>query len=47
MGRGPAGLADPELRAYLEDSMRRLDARGPAPLVTREELLAQTEVLDG
>ncbi len=40
------GLADPEFRAYLEDSMRRLDAREPAPVLTREEFLAQTRVLD-
>jgi hypothetical protein len=39
------GLADPEFRAYLEDSIRRLDAKEPAPLLTREEFLAQT-VLD-
>jgi hypothetical protein len=38
-------LADPELRAYLEASMRRIDAGEPAPMLTREEFLAQTEVL--
>ena len=41
------GLADPEFRAYLEDSIRRLDAKEPVPVLTREEFLAQTEALDG
>jgi hypothetical protein len=36
-------LADPEFRAYLEESLRQLDERAPAPLLTREEFLAQTE----
>jgi hypothetical protein len=36
------GLADPEFRAYLEESIRRLDAKVPAPLLTRDEFLAQT-----
>jgi hypothetical protein len=40
------GLADPEFRAYLEDSIRRLDAMQPAPSLTREEFLAQTKALD-
>lgn len=40
------GLADPEFRAYLEDSIRRLDARDPAPMLTRDEFLAQTKALD-
>lgn len=40
------GLADPEFRAHLEDSIRRLDARDPAPMLTREEFLAQTKALD-
>ena len=40
------GLADPEFRAYLEASIRRLDAKEPAPLLTREEFLARTKVLD-
>jgi hypothetical protein len=40
------GLADPEFRAYLEASIRRLDATEPAPLLTREEFLARTKVLD-
>lgn len=40
------GLADPEFRAYLEESIRRLDAREPAPLLTREEFLAHTKALD-
>jgi hypothetical protein len=39
-------LADPEFRAYLEESIRRLDARGPAPLLTREEFLARTAIPD-
>jgi hypothetical protein len=37
-------LADPELRDYLEESLRRLDAAKPAPLLSREEFLAQTEI---
>ena len=41
------GLADPEFRAYLDESIRRLDAKAPAPLLTREEFLAQTKALDG
>lgn len=41
------GLADPEFRAYLDESIRRLDAKEPAPLLTREEFLAQTKALDG
>lgn len=40
------GLADPDFRAYLEDSIRRLDAKEPAPVLTREEFLAQTAALD-
>lgn len=40
------GLADLEFRTYLEDSIRRLDAKEPAPLLTREEFMAQTQVLD-
>jgi hypothetical protein len=40
------GLADPELRAYLEESIRRLDAKEPAPVLTREQFLAQTTVTD-
>lgn len=40
------GLADPEFRSYLEESIRRLDAKEPAPLLTRDEFLAQTKVLD-
>lgn len=39
-------LADPEFRGYLEESLRRLDAKEPAPLLTREEFLAQTKALD-
>jgi hypothetical protein len=39
------GLADPEFRAYLEESIRRLDAKVPAPLLTRDEFLAQTRDL--
>lgn len=35
-------LADPEFRAYLDESIRRLDAKDPAPVLTREEILAQT-----
>lgn len=41
------GLADPEFRAYLEASLRRLDEKAPAPMLTREEFLAQTEPRDG
>ncbi len=41
------GLADPEFRAYLEESIRRLDAKEPAPCLTREDFLAQTEISDG
>jgi hypothetical protein len=41
------GLADPEFRAYLDDSIRRLGTKAPAPLLTREEFLAQTKALDG
>jgi hypothetical protein len=40
------GLADPEFRAYLARSVRRLDAEEPAPMLTREEFLAKTKVLD-
>ena len=40
------GLAEPEFRAYLEDSIRRLDSKEPAALLTREEFLAQTRTLD-
>jgi hypothetical protein len=36
------GLADPELRAYLEASLRRLDQDPSAPLLTSEQFLAQT-----
>ena len=36
------GLADPAFRAYLDASLRWLDAGEPAPLLTREEFLAQT-----
>lgn len=39
-------LADPEFRAYLEASMRRIDEGTPAPTLTREEFLAQTEIPD-
>ncbi|HMJ77554.1 MAG TPA: hypothetical protein VK507_16365 [Iamia sp.] len=39
-------LANPEFRAYLEASMRRIDAGEPAPMLTRDEFLAQTEILD-
>ena len=40
-------LANPEFRAYLERSMRALDERPPAPLLSREEFLARTEPRDG
>lgn len=36
------GLADPDLRDYLEASLRRLDEKPSAPLVTREQFLTQT-----
>ena len=39
-------LADSEFRAYLEQSLRRLDAKEPGPALTREEFLAQTKALD-
>ena len=39
-------LADPEFRAYLEASIRRIDEGPPAPTLTREEFLAQTEIFD-
>ena len=39
-------LTDPELRAYFEKSLGRLDAEEPAPLLTREEFLAQTQIPD-
>jgi hypothetical protein len=41
---GQHDLADPEIRAYLEESLRRLDAKEPAPLLTREQFLAHTEL---
>ena len=37
-------LADPEFRAYLEESLRRIDDGEPAPTLTREEFLAQFEI---
>lgn len=37
------GLADPELRAYLEASLRRLEEDPSAPLLTRDQFLAQTK----
>lgn len=40
------GLADPEFRAYLEESLRRLETKEPAPTLTRDEFLAQTKTLD-
>jgi hypothetical protein len=40
------GLADAQHCAYLEDSMRRLDAKEPMPLLSREQLLAQTTITD-
>lgn len=39
-------LADPEFRSYLEQSIRRLDTEGPAPLLTRREFLAQATSTD-
>lgn len=36
------GLADPDFKAYLERSLRRLDATEPAPTLTSEEFLART-----
>jgi hypothetical protein len=39
-------LSDPEFRAYLEESLRRIDAKQPAPLLTRDEFLAQTKLPD-
>jgi hypothetical protein len=40
------GLADPEFRAYLEESLRRLETKEPPPTLTREEFLEQTKALD-
>ena len=40
-------LADPEFRAYLENSMCRLESGDRAPVLTREEFLALTNGLDG
>ena len=39
-------LGDPAFRAYLEESLHRIDAKEPAPLLTRDEFLAQTELPD-
>jgi hypothetical protein len=39
-------LADPEFRTHLEQVLRRLDTKAPAPLLTREEFLAQTTASD-
>jgi hypothetical protein len=39
-------LADPEFRAYLEASIRRIDEGPPAPTLTREEFLARTDIFD-
>jgi hypothetical protein len=39
-------LEVPEMRAYLEASIRRLDEAEPGPLLTRDEFLAQTQVPD-
>jgi hypothetical protein len=39
------GLTDPEFRAYLDASLRRLDTKEPAPTLTREEFLALTKAL--
>ena len=44
--QGQRDLADLEFRGYLEQSLRRLDTKEPAPLLTREEFLAQTKVSD-
>lgn len=48
-GRGPRPSAtsrNPKFRSYLEESLRKLDAKEPAPLLTREEFLAQTLIPD-
>jgi hypothetical protein len=37
------GLADVEFRAYLENSIRRLDTNEPAQEITRVEFLARTD----
>jgi hypothetical protein len=39
-------LGDPELRAYLERSLQRLDTKAPTPLLTREEFLAKATAPD-
>ena len=36
-------LDDPELRAYLEASIQRLNSRSSTAVLTRDEFLAQTE----
>jgi hypothetical protein len=41
---GQHDLADPEFRGYLEESLRRLDTKEPAPLLTREGFLLRTEL---
>lgn len=38
--------ADPEWRATVRESLRRLDAEPPAPRVSRDEFLAATAHLD-
>lgn len=43
--RAQRDLADPEFRAYLEESIRRLDAEDPPPRsMTREEFLARFDL---
>lgn len=37
-------LADTASRDYLEQSLKRLDEGAPAPMLTHEEFLGQTEV---
>jgi len=39
-------LADPELRGYLEGSLRRIDAAPSAPLSTAEDFLSVTTPVD-
>jgi hypothetical protein len=38
--------AEPQSRAYLEESMRHIDAKEPALVLTRDQFLALTPVTD-
>jgi hypothetical protein len=43
---GERALAEPQSRAYLEESMCRIDAKEPALVLTREQFLALTPLTD-